>query len=187
MPTRRNAHGLPDSERDRFVQALYHVKSNGTVDQFAQIHNHHFFMGIHRSSHFLPWHREMLLRFERELQRFDASVTIPYWDSTVDRTTSNPLWGDSFLGQFNSAWRLNRRLNGGPLSSLAEVDNNQGRGSYSMFWPELENPIHNRPHGWVGGVMGTAASPGDPTFYLHHAWIDLLWVRWQRGFVRFLR
>ena len=27
--------------------------------------------------------------------------------------------------------------------------------------------------------MGSAASPGDPIFYLHHGWIDLLWVRWQ--------
>lgn len=27
--------------------------------------------------------------------------------------------------------------------------------------------------------MGSAASPGDPIFYLHHGWIDLLGVRWQ--------
>ena len=27
--------------------------------------------------------------------------------------------------------------------------------------------------------MGGVASPGDPVFYLHHCWIDLLWARWQ--------
>jgi tyrosinase len=56
---------------------------------------------------------------------------------------------------------------------------NRGRSNYDTFWRELEDPIHNGPHCWVGGVMNTAASPGDPVFYLHHCWIDLLWVKWQ--------
>lgn len=38
---------------------------------------------------------------------------------------------------------------------------------------------HNRVHGWVGGAMLGATSPNDPVFWLHHAFIDLLWVRWQ--------
>lgn len=29
--------------------------------------------------------------------------------------------------------------------------------------------------------MASTASPADPVFYLHHGWIDLLWVRWQIG------
>jgi tyrosinase len=39
---------------------------------------------------------------------------------------------------------------------------------------------HNRVHRWVGGVMLGAASPNDPVFWLHHAFIDLLWDRWQQ-------
>ncbi|MBL4766506.1 MAG: tyrosinase family protein [Rhodobacteraceae bacterium] len=39
---------------------------------------------------------------------------------------------------------------------------------------------HNYVHGWVGGHMGHPyTSPGDPTFYLHHANIDRLWSEWQ--------
>jgi Common central domain of tyrosinase len=57
---------------------------------------------------------------------------------------------------------------------------NQRRSSYDSFWPELESVIHDRPHVWVGGVMVSRASPGDPAFFLHHCWIDLLWARWQR-------
>ena len=74
MSVRKNYRSLTDVERDRFVQALYHVKSTGVVDQFAEIHHMHFGMGIHRSSHFLPWHREMILRFERELQSFHPDI-----------------------------------------------------------------------------------------------------------------
>jgi hypothetical protein len=179
MFIRRNYRSLTDEERDRFVQALYHLKSTGVVDQLAEIHANHFNHGIHRSSHFLPWHREMLFRFEDALRTHHPDLTIPYWDSTVDRSHSDPLWSNNFLGQFNPAWGLNRALGSGPLSTQQEVEANQGRSTYDAFWPELENPIHNQPHVWVEGVMAMAASPGDPVFYLHHCWIDMLWARWQ--------
>ncbi|MEU9290854.1 tyrosinase family protein [Streptomyces sp. NPDC048275] len=48
-----------------------------------------------------------------------------------------------------------------------------GRGSTS--WRN-----HNRVHRWVGGAMLGAASVNDPVFWLHHAFIDLQWQRWQR-------
>ncbi|MGW2818388.1 tyrosinase family protein [Streptomyces sp. NPDC001415] len=38
---------------------------------------------------------------------------------------------------------------------------------------------HNQVHRWVGGVMVGAASVNDPVFWLHHAYIDSLWSRWQ--------
>ncbi|WP_267243134.1 tyrosinase family protein [Streptomyces sp. PR69] len=40
---------------------------------------------------------------------------------------------------------------------------------------------HNRVHRWVGGLMLGATSPNDPVFWLHHAYCDLLWARWQRA------
>ncbi|MEU3404533.1 tyrosinase family protein [Streptomyces sp. NPDC006670] len=39
--------------------------------------------------------------------------------------------------------------------------------------------LHNRVHVWVGGQMTSAASPNDPVFWLHHAFIDKLWAEWQ--------
>ncbi|WP_030559641.1 tyrosinase family protein [Streptomyces aureocirculatus] len=39
---------------------------------------------------------------------------------------------------------------------------------------------HNRVHRWVGGHMLGGASVNDPVFWLHHAFVDLLWSRWQR-------
>lgn len=38
---------------------------------------------------------------------------------------------------------------------------------------------HNRVHRWVGGLMLGATSPNDPVFWLHHSFMDLLWLRWQ--------
>lgn len=179
MGVRKNYRNLTKVERARFVQALFYLKENGVIDEFARIHDKHFSMGIHRSSHFLPWHREMLLRFERELQKFCSDITIPYWDSTVDRSPSDQLWEDKFLGQFNTIWGLRRALGSDTLPTAQQVDANKRRGTYDLFWPELESDIHNPPHRWVGGIMASAASPADPVFYLHHCWIDMLWVQWQ--------
>jgi tyrosinase len=39
---------------------------------------------------------------------------------------------------------------------------------------------HNRVHRWVGGHMVGGASVNDPVFWMHHAFVDLLWSRWQR-------
>ncbi|MGA4840781.1 tyrosinase family protein [Streptomyces sp. G45] len=39
---------------------------------------------------------------------------------------------------------------------------------------------HNRVHRWVGGHMLGGGSVNDPVFWLNHAFVDLLWTRWQR-------
>ena len=41
---------------------------------------------------------------------------------------------------------------------------------------------------WVGGAMVGGASVNDPVFWMHHAFVDLQWYRWQRrhGGARYL-
>jgi tyrosinase len=50
-----------------------------------------------------------------------------------------------------------------------------GRGRGSVSWQN-----HNRVHRWVGGAMVGGASVNDPVFWMHHAFVDLVWSRWQR-------
>jgi hypothetical protein len=179
MSCRKNYRDLTVVERDRFVQALYHLKSTGFVDQLANEHATFFQMGIHGNSHFLPWHRDFLRRFEDALRTFHPDITIPYWNSTVDTSPSDPLWDNGLLGQFDAAWVLGRALGSATLPTPAQVQTALGLGTYDAFWPDLEDNVHNPPHNWVSGVMSSLASPGDPVFYLHHCWIDLLWAQWQ--------
>ncbi|GGW36942.1 tyrosinase [Streptomyces lucensis JCM 4490] len=49
-----------------------------------------------------------------------------------------------------------------------------GSGTGSASWHN-----HNRVHRWVGGAMLGGASVNDPVFWLHHAFVDLQWHRWQ--------
>jgi len=101
---RKNAEKLTDSERDRFLQALralHDVDNIGTLAhdseyvKYASGHGRAFFMGIHNSPAFPPWHRTMLLSLELELQAIDPSVALPYWkfDSTAPRLFSNRFIG----------------------------------------------------------------------------------------------
>ena len=179
MRCRKNYRDLTTVERDRFVQALYHVKATGVVDQFAAEHDSHFSHGIHSSSHFLPWHREFIRRFEDALRTYHPAVTLPYWNSIVDQSPSDPLWANAFLGQFDGPWNLNRALGSDTLPTQNQMDTALGRGTYDAFWPDLETNVHNAPHRWVQGEMGQRDSPHDPVFFLHHCWIDLLWAQWQ--------
>lgn len=50
-----------------------------------------------------------------------------------------------------------------------------GRGSGRDSWR-----CHNRVHRWVGGAMVGGGSVNDPVFWLHHAFVDLQWSRWQK-------
>ncbi len=179
MPCRKNYRDLTPVERDRFVQALHHVKATGVVDQFASEHETHFNHGIHQSSHFLPWHRDFIRRFDDALRTYHPAVTLPYWNSVVDTSPSDPLWDDAFLGQFDSAWGLDRALGSDTLPTENQMNTALGHGTYDAFWPDLEVNVHNAPHRWVEGKMGQRDSPADPVFYLHHCWIDLLWAQWQ--------
>ncbi|MEU3313822.1 tyrosinase family protein [Streptomyces sp. NPDC048387] len=89
---------------------------------------------------------------------------------------------------------LRRGLGSGtpPLPTRAEVDSVVAMPVYdSAPWNSASNGfrnhlegwrgvnLHNRVHVWVGGQMTSAASPNDPVFWLHHAFIDKLWAEWQ--------
>jgi len=179
MRCRKNYRDLTAVERHRFIQALYHVKAAGVVDAYAEEHADHFDHGIHSTSHFVPWHRDFLRRFEDALRTYHPDVCIPYWNSTEDTSPSDPLWDNTFLGQFDSAWNLNRALGSAVLPTPQDVQNTLALGTYDAFWPTLESVIHNAPHRWVAGEMVQRDSPHDPVFYLHHCWIDMLWAQWQ--------
>jgi len=94
---RKNQSTLTTAEKDRFVAAVLALKASGTYDQYVAIH-----LGAHHDAHrgpaFFPWHREFLRRFELALQTIDSSVTLPYWDWTIDNSATSSLWDPSFMG-----------------------------------------------------------------------------------------
>ena len=103
--TRKNVSRLTRTERQRFVGALLELKRRGEYDEFVRMHityntpdGERGLRTAHMAPSFLPWHRKFLLELERALRRVDASVTVPYWDWTRDRTPTSVPWLDDLLG-----------------------------------------------------------------------------------------
>lgn len=87
-PVRRNFAHLTQAERDAYVAAVNAVDATKAFpdgvsywDKQDQIHQA---THVHGGPAFVPWHREMLNRYEAMLQEVDPSVALHYWDWTVD-------------------------------------------------------------------------------------------------------
>ena len=124
MTVRKNQAALTTDEKRRFVDAVLELKRSGRYDAFVTTHNA-FILGDtdhgertgHRSPSFLPWHRRFLLEFERALQEVDASVALPYWDWTADRSQRSSLWAPDFLG--GTGRSLDGQVMDGPFATRA--------------------------------------------------------------------
>ncbi|KAI6089059.1 Di-copper centre-containing protein [Hypoxylon rubiginosum] len=54
------------------------------------------------------------------------------------------------------------------------------RTSYPDFHSCVEFTFHAQGHNGVGGIMADAiASPGDPSFFMHHLYVDYAFRKWQ--------
>src|SRR4051794_21420297 len=108
---RRNAKHLTQEERDDLARAIlqlkripssypcYELRLNA-YDAFAYLYKYSFYdvtSNAHVGPAYLPWHREMLHRFDLELQRVDPEVVLPYWDWT-DPECTDAVFSDDFMG-----------------------------------------------------------------------------------------
>jgi tyrosinase len=106
MGTRKSVAALTATEKAGFVAAVKALKAQTTgrnydwfvrthMSYFAAVNNHHY---AHMSSSFLPWHRRYLLEFENALKAHNPAVNLPYWDWTVNRSTTGAPFTSDFMG-----------------------------------------------------------------------------------------
>jgi tyrosinase len=125
---------------------------------------------------FLAWHRHLAAVLEARLQRVDPTVTLPYWDAITDQAIPAALDDDALLAR----WSVTRDWDPSQLADPSDLEAVQNySGTFSGFQSALEINVHNGTHNAVGGDMAGAASPTDPLFWLHHAFIDKTWADWQ--------
>ncbi|MCI5165902.1 MAG: tyrosinase family protein [Candidatus Electrothrix sp. GM3_4] len=185
-------------------------ESKDGYDYFAALHNDIDVGPCeHGRETFLPWHRAHLWEFENALRRSDpprtSNVTIPYWDWSqmpsgnrfpeIFEDTSSPLYAvgrnPSSVGNKvpfpwsllkNDVLSVSKWSGNDSFGGAKEIEESNcgthGRGGYG----ELEDPAHNSMHfTYIGGAMGNPESAAeDPIFWVFHAFIDLLWWKWQQ-------
>lgn len=137
---------------------------------------------------------------ENALREKIPTVTIPYWDTTLDDALLDPrasiLWTPEFLGSANGY------VVDGPFANwdtpTGPLIRQFGMGGTMLNWTYIHNAFrqnhlenitspyahpdnnleehHNQVHIWVGGQMTPPALAAfDPVFYLVHSYVDLLW------------
>lgn len=118
--TRENVTALTADQKTRFVAAVQKLQTTPApghpgrtwYEQFVTWHRngakcsvaHGTSGAIHNSPLFLPWHRELLMKFEAALQKVssDPAMRIPYWDFN-DPASSAAVFSDDFMGGMGDA------------------------------------------------------------------------------------
>jgi Common central domain of tyrosinase len=176
-------------------------------EKFAETHSQQNEQA-HQGAYFAPWHRQFLYEVEVELNKVATpgpKISIPFWDSYAYNTdfTIDPTWprvgGASGQAIPNSPFKnwnsrvpsshsVQRQFTVGKGTSTKLVTPrfirmliSQTRLSFAKFAASLEC-IHNTPHTAICGDMcDVPTSANDPIFYSHHAYIDMIWQRWQKA------
>ncbi|MGH3449545.1 MAG: tyrosinase family protein, partial [Haloechinothrix sp.] len=120
-PVRRNFAHLTDAEREAYIaavkQADLHAFADGVSywDKQDQIHQS---THNHGGNSFLPWHRELVNRYEALLQQSDPDVALHYWDWTEDPTATSDGQGGTIDLSLTSLFGTMNGLVDGELASL---------------------------------------------------------------------
>lgn len=194
MGVRKNQKNMTKAEWKALISAIDGMHGTGAsapayrrfvslhVDAMSMAHMdwsvHMMWMGgtLMRGKNFLTWHRRFLKLCEEGMQAVNPTVTIPYWDSITDRSIPTALDDQDLL----ASWSVTRNWDASQLGAAADLTAIETyAGTFTGFQTLLEGAIHAGTHNAVGGDMAGAASPTDPLFWLHHAFLDKIWADWQ--------
>ncbi|TQE21243.1 tyrosinase family protein [Streptomyces ipomoeae] len=166
-------------------EALRRVDDSVTVPYWDWTRN--------RTTTALPWTEDLLggtgRRPDRQVMTGPFAYRNGEWTIQVGVTDAEFLTRD--LGHprdpiaLPTPWDLERALDD-PVYDVAPWNSTSVKGFRNKLegWGSGRGAVswrnHNRVHRWVGGHMVGGASVNDPVFWLHHAFVDLLWSRWQR-------
>ena len=195
---RKNAATATIQEQNDYVAAVQAINAAPYLfPDFAtyfgkqnSVHAALFSTGIHGSLRFLPWHRELMNRYEVLLREVKPTLTLLYWDWTTDPAATIGYMG-TFSGIPNppfAGFATSRSKFGGSPGSFAaglgapyQSGTLLPSGSYAGFWGNIEGPSHNQAHNYIGGVVSSLNAAADPFFFMLHANCDRLWALWQRS------
>jgi hypothetical protein len=163
---RRSLATVSKEERDMLRDAILQLNQvfyspGGSRTDFPAGHVSEWFKQdeIHQSSHvhgcpaFLPWHREMLNRFEALIRTINPQLSLHYWDWNLDPANmpdgqggSINLFDAEFMGNADPA--VNGGAAGEPLLSAGFYDPNAANYRDNLAPVTLNRPNPNDPTTW---------------------------------------
>ncbi|RKP12754.1 hypothetical protein BJ684DRAFT_3625, partial [Piptocephalis cylindrospora] len=202
---RKEVRDMSQSEWDAYVSAVKRIQRSGEFTKLAAVHNDNR-KAIHYNAIFLVWHRAYLYMYEKALNNGGGNVRIPFWDEGYDSQSpgSSDVLSDAYFGSNGSGrdhcvkdgafsdWApvkpgdgcITREFNKGrTISAFHGVEYIQSMISSTESYADLVEtltPMHDTVHNNLGGIMSNLGNaPGDPLFYAHHAYIDMIFSEWS--------
>jgi len=87
---------MTQSEKDALVSAFSQHMATFHNANFGDIHSN---LPVNpQLDVFLAWHRRIIFEIEQAMQDINSSISIPFWDWTVDNSASSSLWGQDVSG-----------------------------------------------------------------------------------------
>ena len=131
-------------------------------------------------------------RFENALRSKDPTVTLPYWDCSLDYDLEyeySVVWSRDFMGGRYGAdyegavagWGIirNQDYHNRILVNDAQIKDLLKLKTTGDFRETLET-YHNLIHNWFGGALDSLETAAfDPVFFLLHCFVDYIWWQWQ--------
>lgn len=181
MRIRKSMLDMSQAEWDVFNNAINELVESGKwndvylyyADRVQRHRMHGSMAGPIGYDRFLHWHRAYLLECEDALREIDHAITIPYWEWLASEKIPKGLDHIPLRGVSHNPGLVN-------FTDQREISRIMRQTTFDSFVRDLENNPHNLGHNWVGGIMSHPFdSPLDPLFFMHHAYIDKLFVDWQ--------
>jgi tyrosinase len=187
---RREIRQLSPAQLSRYLNAVNQLNTGPWPTPYDQMVWRHISTAPenHGFPPFFPWHRVFLGNYETLLQRIDPSITVPYWDFTIDARAphQSPIFRNNYFGGRGTG--PNCRLLVGPFANrvcyyssnpafgphyLRRCFNRGANGISPLYSPEvmsnilrnsndynqLRNNVESAPHGTAH--VGIGGSQGD--------------------------
>ncbi|RUS72185.1 hypothetical protein EGW08_020050, partial [Elysia chlorotica] len=190
---------LNATEYQRIVNAINAAKLDTRVrpnvhDAFSFLHAHpEINKGAHQGPAFLPYHRVLVFLYEKMLRIYDRSVSLCYWDTTVepDVLDWSALWTPELFGNprgavttgFARGWITPLRTLNREESHHTPFSQTSTKASILEVSNILEEKnviiiiaIHSR---FTTQSIQVETAAYDPIFWFHHAFVDCLYERFR--------
>ena len=212
---RKEWRSMTQAERCRYISVVVTASTQPQwkpcYDSLVNLHTTFFDLGIHTITYFLPWHRWYLLQLENLLRRIDCTITVPYWDWSLESQgwQNSIVWnaqcgfggnGDQSTNSLRVTtgpfrWQAWTQPNGSPLSrsfndvlpdcAAVAMAQRMTVNQFRTWHAIIQGNFHNTVHCNIGGTMCSSASANDPIFFLHHGFVDRMWSDWQANGVAY--
>ncbi|XP_060569890.1 putative tyrosinase-like protein tyr-3 [Ruditapes philippinarum] len=197
ISTRREVRTLSEEEWTNVTDVFRELFESGILQSFSRLHGKAT-LRAHKGGAFLPWHRVFLAHLEQEMKKINPSVSLPYWDYTIDYEIPQPydtvLWTPCFFGENNDtvtsssfkflygahgaviARQLAKDFYSTRLINKADIENLKGFCHFKDITTGVSREdtghnlesLHDSVHDYIGGDMGVVENAAYDPIFWFH-------------------